>query len=321
MVTSILYYVSFVCVVCVLLGYIFIRKVDRRHDRLSLRLLVYACASHIVLGLANFGRNLVPADAASHQCDGVMFLYILADMFSILVITCIALNLELIFVHNIRRSIRLERWYNLSSFAIAFVVAIVPILPYQDGYEYNPVTGLCWYQASDTHVTSMWAFGGLYVWILLSIIYCCAALVMVLWKMYREQRMIKLHLASHQASGSPSSQTRQTQSHPHSQTRSKTSSNRLSLLPTICSTLHSKFTGSFARSTPTEDRCTPSSLLLFRPRRKRGEAQPQSHALGKQTRISYLARVAGRVIWFPVGQFDSIFTRSNARLLLKDPET
>ncbi|KAI8147499.1 hypothetical protein BJV82DRAFT_664734 [Fennellomyces sp. T-0311] len=302
-VCTILFCVSIGCCVLVLLGYAFIRYFDPAHDRLTLRLLIYATIAHIILGIAGIFRINAPTRDNGAGCQAVMFFYVSSNLFSTIAITCIAVNLQIVFVHDMKSHDHLERWYFLASLLPAIIIAIIPIFPKVEGYDYNKHMGDCWYLQSSDHVTSLWALMGLYIWILISTAYCIIALIMVLWKMCTEELRINQHLRSQ---------------------------------PIRHHERHHKWFYHWPLSMcfrpPRRD---PISLALDQLEEPQGEQQDHhDHHLPprpsnlrrlfssgmqltlknirlvrlRQLEMSYLAKVAGRIIWFPVSEYKKHYT-------------
>ncbi|KAI8394069.1 uncharacterized protein BYT42DRAFT_601593 [Radiomyces spectabilis] len=191
-VSVILFYVSIVCAVAVIVGYAFIRHVNKDLDRISLRLLLYASVVHILLAVATILRShLTLSDPA---CQFLMFLYVFSDIGSTLLITCIAVNLQIVFVHSIRSCRHLEFVYLTVSALISFIAAVAPLISPTPVYGYDPNVRECWFLGDQHHITSLWVLFDLYLWILLSIVYCFIALLLVLIKMRREENLINQHL-------------------------------------------------------------------------------------------------------------------------------
>ena len=123
-----------------------------------------------------------------------MFFYIFANLFSTMTITCIAVNLQVVFVHGVKRKMYLERVYLSCSFLVAFILAVVPLFPSVDAYKNNPRMHSCWFRQSAGGTTGIWGVMGLYFWLILSTAYCFIALILVLGKMWREEFIINRHL-------------------------------------------------------------------------------------------------------------------------------
>ncbi|KAI9257290.1 hypothetical protein BDA99DRAFT_135595 [Phascolomyces articulosus] len=126
-------------------------------------------------------------------CNTIMFFYVFSNIFSTICITAIAVNLQIVFVHE-KKSKHLEKWYLLASFIAAFIIAVIPLFPNVEAYNYNMNLHECWYWQPDSKTTTLWTIMGLYVWILVSTAYCLVALVLVLGKMWREEFIINEQL-------------------------------------------------------------------------------------------------------------------------------
>lgn len=82
-------------------------------------------------------------------CNAAMVFYVFCDIFCTFLITAIAFNLQLIFVHNYRKNVNLELWYLVTSFVLSVILAIIPAIPQTTGYAYHDQYSLCWYAASQ----------------------------------------------------------------------------------------------------------------------------------------------------------------------------
>ncbi|KAI7860661.1 hypothetical protein BDC45DRAFT_1700 [Circinella umbellata] len=329
-VCSILYYVSFGCCFLVFLGYAFIRHFDPLHDRLTVRLIVYSAIAHIVLGTAGVIRINRIGVGKPNACKTIMFFYIFANLFSTMLITCIAINLQVVFVHGVKRKRYLERVYLLGSFFAAFILAAVPLFPGVDSYKDNPRMHNCWFKRSKSGTTGIWGVMGLYFWLILSTAYCLIALILVLGKMWRDEFIINRHLRV--------------------QTTSRCSNNEVSrwlyrfpwslfFRPPQTNTIHGAvrqqqqrdeelvIENSIMSNTDggqqSRYRFWPSTNVRhFIPFRnilttKKQHAVHTFQAIRtRQLQVSYVAKVASRVIWFPIililsriwGVLDSLIT-------------
>lgn len=189
-----LYYASVGTCSLMLLGYGFIRWFRPKLDRLSLRLLIYAAVTHLMLAGPGVARTL--PQVRGRLCEFVMFWYIFADISSTGLIMCISMNIQLVFVHELRRFKHLEFWYLLGSFLFAFIIALVPILRGHQIYSFNEAMLCCWYKNTPSEVASLWALLTVYLWICISILYSVTALFLVLIKMYHKESILNRHLAN-----------------------------------------------------------------------------------------------------------------------------
>ncbi|ORZ00552.1 hypothetical protein BCR43DRAFT_502280 [Syncephalastrum racemosum] len=191
-VNRIMYYVSIGLCVMVGMGYLFIRRIGPQYDRLSLRLLVYASVTHIVMGVAGILRTI--PTTRGPRCRFIMFLYIFTDLFSTFLIVCMSANLQIFFVHEVRNFKYPERTYVITSFLLAFIISISPEFAHPPAYDFNESLLCCWYLGNSNDLVSLWTLMTLYFWICLSITYSVVALILVLIKMHRTECLVNKHL-------------------------------------------------------------------------------------------------------------------------------
>ncbi|KAJ6585755.1 hypothetical protein B0H19DRAFT_1250532 [Mycena capillaripes] len=144
----------------ILYAYAAWKPVSRRYlDRVSFRLLVYALLAHLV-----FGIMLPLSSVAMHpgwHCDLLAFIANLTLMFSAGMCFCIALNLQLVLVHNFNGQ-KMEKYYILGT---TFVCLICNIVPYASGKLGYAVNETCWYRSPDPEALH-WLIGTQTFWLL-----------------------------------------------------------------------------------------------------------------------------------------------------------
>jgi 7 transmembrane receptor (rhodopsin family) len=193
---------SIVCSLLIIVGYVFIRTVDKTLDRLSLRLLIYSCFFNIIFGICQLflNKNYVLADRA---CDAVMAFFVLSDMATALLLTCIAINLYLHIVHKaqIKASARvLETIYVVGTIILTGFMAITPFFAPDDVYNYNENLRQCWFVTSlpPTPMEIFWQLWLFHLWQLIGVLAALFAFISVIVNLRREEISIDEHIASAQ---------------------------------------------------------------------------------------------------------------------------
>src|SRR2546423_3694251 len=89
----------------------------------------------------------------------------------------IALNLQIIFIHNYIDTRRFEKFYIIIPLILSFVLSILPVSFGALGYDEQEIS--CWYKNGSTTGAIIWQWTTLHGWILLSILYCTFSVVVV----------------------------------------------------------------------------------------------------------------------------------------------
>lgn len=279
-INRIMYYVSIGLCVVVGLGYLFIRRVSPQYDRLSLRLLVYASITHIVMGVAGILRTI--PTTRGPRCRFIMFLYIFTDLFSTFLIVCMSANLQIFFVHEVRKFKYPERTYVITSFILAFIISISPEFAQPPAYGFNDSLLCCWYLGNTNALISLWTLMTLYLWICLSISYSVVALVLVLIKMHRTEYLVNKHLMGF---------------------RGAIGANFLRHMGWLC----------FRPSTTTATENVQNDPVEEDP-----DTAARRHAIlnmaeANTSHVSYLFKSVARVVWYPIGK-SSVSVQKNVAI-------
>ncbi|KAJ7736426.1 hypothetical protein B0H16DRAFT_1891928 [Mycena metata] len=136
--------------------------VSQQHlNRVSFRLLVYALIAKFVFGIAFVIETLSSAPSAG--CSFVAFLVNLSLMTSASMCFCMALNLQLVLVHQINGR-KMEKYYVLGTLVLCAVCNIIPYASRQFGL--NPTNKTCWFNNSDPDTMLRWLIGTQSFWVL-----------------------------------------------------------------------------------------------------------------------------------------------------------
>ncbi|KAF7344111.1 hypothetical protein MVEN_01700900 [Mycena venus] len=138
-------------------------SVSQQHlNRVSFRLLVYALIANFVFGIAFVIGTL--SSAPSMGCSFVAFLVNLSLMTSAGMCFCMALNLQLVLVHQMNGQ-KMEKYYIIGTLVLCAACNIVPYASRQFGL--NPTNGTCWFDNSDPDTMLRWLVGTQSFWVLL----------------------------------------------------------------------------------------------------------------------------------------------------------
>ncbi|KAJ7884899.1 hypothetical protein B0H13DRAFT_2045368 [Mycena leptocephala] len=136
--------------------------VSQQHlNRVSFRLLVYALIANFVFGIAFVIGTLSSAPSAG--CSFVAFLVNLSLMTSAGMCFCMALNLQLVLVHQINGQ-KMEKYYILGTLVLCAICNIIPYASRQFGL--NPTNETCWFDNSDPDTMLRWLIGTQSFWVL-----------------------------------------------------------------------------------------------------------------------------------------------------------
>ncbi|KAI7868905.1 hypothetical protein BDF14DRAFT_1880618 [Spinellus fusiger] len=191
-ISSYLYYISFVCSLAVIGGYFVIAKYSPQHNRTSLRLLVYDSVAHIILGITALCRNTI---VGSHvDCIFIMIPFIFFNTLTILLTTCMAINLHVVYVHSAPNVKRLEHYYLFTSCVVSLLTAVAPLFTEGTNYGFNRGLNSCWFVADTVQKSILWSVLDTFVLMNLCIIYCIVAIILVLIKIRREEKKVNAHV-------------------------------------------------------------------------------------------------------------------------------
>ncbi|KAJ6528954.1 hypothetical protein B0H19DRAFT_1242965 [Mycena capillaripes] len=189
-------------VVLVVIGVLALNPVSRPHlDRVSFRILVWTLLanSSTVFGITNaVGGNFT---GPTWACGFDIFLLQLTLEMSSFLLFCIALNLQLVVVHQINGQ-KLEKFYICGSILISLCVTAPPFALKQ--YGWDPLVKDCWYSANDPKQRLAWQIGTQLFWTLLTVTGELVTTVTVVIYMVQQQVWRK----SAQAFSDPRTQSR-----------------------------------------------------------------------------------------------------------------
>lgn len=190
-VNRILYYVSIsLCFIATII-YVVIRYADGKYDRISLRLLVQAIYAHIFMGIAGILRTIPTSDRV---CQFIMVVYVFTDLYSTFCLLCIAMNCQIVFLHEKRDWKYRESCYIVGCFVSSLVLSLIPLFVKNGGYGRSTYMDCCWFIGTSDLTMSMWSMLTIYLWVCISIIYSVIALVFVLIKTGAEEQKINQQL-------------------------------------------------------------------------------------------------------------------------------
>ncbi|KAJ6539835.1 hypothetical protein DFH09DRAFT_1176099 [Mycena vulgaris] len=136
--------------------------VSRQHlNRVSFRLLVYALIANLIFGIAFLNGTL--ATGPSVGCSFEAFLVNLSLTFSGGLFFCMALNLQLVLVHEFNGQ-KLEKYYILGTAILCAVCNITPYASGQFGWNTNQT---CWFRDDNRQIMLRWLIGTQSFWVIL----------------------------------------------------------------------------------------------------------------------------------------------------------
>ncbi|KAK7038594.1 hypothetical protein R3P38DRAFT_2906648 [Favolaschia claudopus] len=133
-------------------------------DRVSFRILVWTLVANTVFGITNAvgGKFKGPTWA----CAFDIFLLQLTLELSGFLLFCVALNLQLVVVHQVN-CLKLEKFYIIGSIALSLALTIPPYAAKQ--YGWDPLVEDCWYANDDPKQRLAWQIGTQLFWTLLTV--------------------------------------------------------------------------------------------------------------------------------------------------------
>ncbi|KAJ7042309.1 hypothetical protein C8F04DRAFT_994076 [Mycena alexandri] len=156
---------AFCGAVLIVIGIVAMSPVSRQHlDRVSFRILVWALAANTIFGVANAigGKFTGPTWA----CGFTIFLLQFTLELSSFLLFSIALNLQLVVVHQVNGQ-KMERYYVLGSWLISLGLTVPAYASRQ--YGWDPLVEDCWYSNPDTKARLAWQIGTQLFWTLLTV--------------------------------------------------------------------------------------------------------------------------------------------------------
>ncbi|KAJ7701149.1 hypothetical protein B0H17DRAFT_1046090 [Mycena rosella] len=138
--------------------------VSRPHlNRVSFRLLCFALVGNLLFGIVWFAA--IKFSGPSAGCSFISFADNFSIMFSGGIFFCMALNLELVLVHQIQGQ-TMEKYYVLGTFILS---ALCNIVPYASGNlgNWDEFNQTCWFSTPDERTMLKWLVGTQSFWVLL----------------------------------------------------------------------------------------------------------------------------------------------------------
>ncbi|CAJ0756890.1 5707_t:CDS:2 [Entrophospora sp. SA101] len=177
--------VSLVAVAFGIFVYFYIRyKYPRLVDRVTFRLALATMISDFGICIALLINSAFGSPIGS-TCTGVIWAYVFFSLTSIFFPTCIALNLQIVFLHEYRGRCKLEMLYFTVSTVLALILSLLPFADHM--YAWNYPEGGCFFRDSGTKLSITWQWGSFYVWEILCILYCIIILICVAVKLYKNR--------------------------------------------------------------------------------------------------------------------------------------
>ncbi|KAF7341484.1 hypothetical protein MVEN_01885800 [Mycena venus] len=151
--------------VLIIIGLVALSPVSRPHlDRVSFRILVWTLVANTVFGITNAigGKFTGPTWACGFD---IWLLQLTLEMSSFLLF-CVALNLQLVVVHQLNGQ-KLEKFYIYGSIIISLCLTVPPYALKQ--YGWDPLVEDCWYSNDDPKQRLAWQIGTQLFWTLLTV--------------------------------------------------------------------------------------------------------------------------------------------------------
>jgi hypothetical protein len=184
------YYLSTIpgTIVCgmVLIAYAVVAKFPESRtflDRVSFRLLVYSLISNVLYGVAFATSPITPG----WSCDLNAFLVNLTLFFATFFTTCIAINLQLVLVHELDGT-SFEKYYVAGSSLLSLALTIVPYASQQFGWDTDSST--CWYKNPNDVLRLRWIIGTQSFWVALAAAIETVSSIAVLVWLFRSRKRI-----------------------------------------------------------------------------------------------------------------------------------
>ncbi|KAJ7582057.1 hypothetical protein C8J56DRAFT_243398 [Mycena floridula] len=190
--------------VLLVIGIVALNPVSRPHlDRVSFRILVCALLANTVFGITNAigGKFTGPTWA----CGFTIFLLQLTLEMSSFLLFSIALNLQLVVVHQVNGQ-KMEKFYIFGSILIALCLTVPPYAAKQ--YGWDPLVQDCWYSNDNQKERLAWQIGTQLFWTLLTVagevITACTVVIYMIQHQWRSRRHIQTGTGSRTRSRSGS---------------------------------------------------------------------------------------------------------------------
>ncbi|KAF7328327.1 hypothetical protein MVEN_02548100 [Mycena venus] len=152
-------------IVLVLIGIVAMDPVSRPHlDRVSFRILVWALLANTVFGIVN--AVSAKFTGPTWACGFTIFLLQFTLEMSSFLLFSIALNLQLVVIHQINGQ-KMEKFYIFGSIIISLCLTVPPYAAKQ--YGWNPLAQDCWYSSENRKERLAWQIGTQLFWTLLTV--------------------------------------------------------------------------------------------------------------------------------------------------------
>ncbi|CAJ0758062.1 7661_t:CDS:2 [Entrophospora sp. SA101] len=162
------------------LVFIFIRiSYPRLADRVIFRLAFAAMLSDIFYSSFQV-LNLVVTTSGT-LCILSTWGWVFSTLISVFFIDCIAINLQVIFLHEYEGRRDLEKYYFILPSVFALTLSLLPLT--QDMYGFDIPEQICWYRYSGTTLSIVWQWSTLFIWQQISVLYCIIILFAVTLKL------------------------------------------------------------------------------------------------------------------------------------------
>ncbi|RUS14265.1 hypothetical protein BC937DRAFT_94081 [Endogone sp. FLAS-F59071] len=191
---------AFLVVVIMLALWLYDKKLV---DRVSLRLNVLISVTDLLksAGLVVFTIAEVAQSGLSCQISPILVVWSMNQY--IFLTTCIAFNLQYLFLLGKPFNPYYERWYYILSIGLSFLTGILPFIGGVFGYDLAQQA--CWYTPSYTTISQIWEYSTLLIPNIAATSYCIVVFIMVVHKIQQENRTLESQL--NQPSGFISSKT------------------------------------------------------------------------------------------------------------------
>ncbi|KZT27838.1 hypothetical protein NEOLEDRAFT_1088094 [Neolentinus lepideus HHB14362 ss-1] len=143
--------------------------------RQSFMMLLAVLVASLFYSAAYLVEDLITGPTA--WCGAAMFVGFLTSNFTNFVIMCMALNLQLVFIHGKNT----QRWIKYY-LGLSFLASLATALPgaIRNVWGWDPVTSICYLSVSDPRQRLAWQIGSSYFWMLLSSLVTLVSTLIVL---------------------------------------------------------------------------------------------------------------------------------------------
>lgn len=172
----------------VIVVYLYLRHINiRTVDRVSIRLAFAACVSDLLYSIAQIWSDVSKTESSG--CSISVLFYVFFSLFTTIMITMVAVNLQLVFLCGWRNTDSAEKWYYGAALVLSAAPSFCGLIFKQ--YGWSEAQESCWFVGDGTPQSLMWQWGVLYGLVSLCILYCLATVIAVLVKVFLEQKKIQ----------------------------------------------------------------------------------------------------------------------------------